>query len=50
MYITYVYTTMCPPSYHHNGFMVTPAHLCIYMHIYAHMYMCICVYISFQPT
>ena len=33
--------TMCPPSYHHNGFVVTHAlgHKYIYMYIYVYIYM-----------
>ena len=33
--------TMCPPSYHHNGFVATHAlgHKYIYMYIYVYIYM-----------
>ena len=32
--------TMCPPGYHHNGFVATHAliYICMYMYIYVYMY------------
>ena len=32
--------TMCPPGYHHNGFMATPelGHRMLYIYIYIYIY------------
>ena len=44
--------TMCPPGYHHNGFVATHAlghmmyimYICIYMYIYMYIYVYMCMY------
>ena len=35
MYIYVIMKTMCPPGYHHNGFVATHAlgHVCVYTYI-----------------
>ena len=50
MYV--IMKTMCPPSYHHNGFVTTHA-LGHMMYGYIYIYIYICIYISsknaFEP-
>ena len=48
MYV--IMKTMCPPGYHHNGFVATHAlgHIMYGLYIYGlyiYKYICICVYI-----
>ena len=41
VYLYVIMKTMCPPGYHHNGFVATHAlgHVYIYIYIYIYIYM-----------
>ena len=53
---------MCPPDYHHNGFLATHAwgqviygyiYLYVYyiyiIYLYIYIYICICIYTFYKP-
>ena len=44
--IYFIMRTMCPPGYHHNGFVATHVPKCIYTYIYI-LYIYTYIYISY---
>ena len=50
--------TMCPPGYHHNGFVATHAlghtyvciYVCIYLCLYIYTYILTCVKVALSPS
>ena len=46
IYIYAIMKTMCPPGYHHNGFVATHAlGYLMYGYIYIYIYICMYLYI-----
>ena len=51
IYVYVIMKTMCPPGYHHNGFVATHALgpyiyiYTVYVYIYIYIYICMYVYI-----